>query len=162
MRKLLVLLVLLAFFILFPFFITPAQARPVRPTVAVVATDNAVVQASIYAWSIQKSPVTLVLAPSCDGYVHCIVTTMNPYYFEQSGNYGIVHGDVGDAIRGVCQVEVTTWDSRLLDHEWGHCLGLYHTTTDTKSIEYIGGSGPYTGNNLPDRQDYNNVNAAWS
>lgn len=129
--------------------------------VGVVVVDDPAVQVSLAAWSERGSGLTMELASSCLSYSHCIQVSYNPYYFEQTGNYGSATG-VGDAIRGTCGVTVTMLDSRLLDHEWGHCLGLEHSYTDAKSIVYLGGVGPYAGDGTPDRLDYRNVKAAWA
>lgn len=168
MRKVLALLGLtLGFTLLTPLPVVDMTAAsnttllPRRPIVAIVAADNAAVNTSISDWSINRSPVLLHLSPSCIGYGHCVTVNYDPYYFQNTGNYGVASG-VGDSIRGTCAVTVTMLDERLLDHEFGHCLGLWHTTADTKSIVYIGGSGPYTGNNTPDGADFRNAKLAWS
>lgn len=150
MRRLAVLVALLAL------GVSPtAQARPNRPVVAVVAVDGAAVRTSIGDWSARQSPVYLVLAASCTGYAHCITVAFDGFLAA----WGSASG-VGDAIRGTCSVTVAIYDARLLDHEFGHCLGLEHAYTDTRSIVYQG-VAPYTGNYTPDRLDYRNANTAW-
>lgn len=138
----------------------PLDSAPRRPIVSVVATDGLAVQTAIADWSVGQSPVVLHLSPSCIGYGHCIVVNYDPYFFQNTGNYGSATG-VGDAIRGTCGITVTLLDPYLLNHEIGHCLGLEHNWVDTRSVMYQGGAGPYTGDDTPDHLDYRNADTAW-
>lgn len=158
-----------------PVAASSASASANKPVVAVTITDTynqptaadqSQINQAITAWSAGPSPATLVLTTSCAGYTHCIATT---HVYIADGVYGVASG-VGDAIRGGCTVRVAVWDRKLLAHEWGHCLGLEHTTTDRKSIVYIGNglpcdatsqAGCYIGDNTPDSRDYRNAKTAW-
>lgn len=168
MKRLLAVLFAVLVLTVAPTTATAIAARPSPPApitrISVYQTPSAAslpVSAAVTNWSKAKNIDLVLVTSPCSG-KNCVIVTQGTDYSLCGGGLICYDGYAYPQADGSCIAFLETWATAPAfetPHEIGHCIGLPHNFTDSRSVMQPTANPRVT---APDSQDLRNLAALYS